>query len=240
MTQKTCPVCDEIFIARRAYCSRKCLNRADYLKRFQPKLNGTCLTCGAVFVGSKAGQVYCSTTCQQKDATRRRPKRPKVEGTCPICGTTFMGTARRMYCGKTCSRKAHEANPARPKCIECDRPAIARERCRSHWNALRRQERGRENEAWNDRARAAYHQRRARKKNPDGRIEQITTADVAVRDREMCGICSTAVDMTLIYPDPGSPSLDHVIPLSRGGEHTWENVQLAHLGCNWKKHAKVA
>ena len=28
------------------------------------------------------------------------------------------------------------------------------------------------------------------------------------------------------------PTLDHIIPLSKGGSHTWDNVQLAHMGCN--------
>ncbi|WP_158070491.1 HNH endonuclease [Streptomyces luteocolor] len=33
-----------------------------------------------------------------------------------------------------------------------------------------------------------------------------------------------------------SPSLDHVIPLSRGGSHRRDNVQLAHLRCNLRKN----
>lgn len=27
-------------------------------------------------------------------------------------------------------------------------------------------------------------------------------------------------------------TLDHIIPLSKGGTHTWDNVQLAHMSCN--------
>jgi 5-methylcytosine-specific restriction endonuclease McrA len=34
-------------------------------------------------------------------------------------------------------------------------------------------------------------------------------------------------------------SLDHVIPISAGGEHSKANTQLAHLGCNAKKQAKI-
>jgi 5-methylcytosine-specific restriction endonuclease McrA len=34
--------------------------------------------------------------------------------------------------------------------------------------------------------------------------------------------------------------LDHVIPLSKGGEHSYDNVQVTHPSCNRKKGAKVA
>lgn len=31
------------------------------------------------------------------------------------------------------------------------------------------------------------------------------------------------------------PSIDHVIPVSKGGLHSWENVKLAHRKCNTRK-----
>lgn len=42
----------------------------------------------------------------------------------------------------------------------------------------------------------------------------------------------------LVYPNPLSASLDHVVPLAWGGEHTAANVQLAHLKCNVAKGAR--
>jgi hypothetical protein len=39
----------------------------------------------------------------------------------------------------------------------------------------------------------------------------------------------------LRHPDRMSVSLDHVVPLSRGGSHSWENVRCAHLSCNVAK-----
>lgn len=55
------------------------------------------------------------------------------------------------------------------------------------------------------------------------------------RDGWCCGICTESVDQLLEYPDPWSASLDHVVPLARGGHHTYDNVQCAHLQCNQKK-----
>jgi 5-methylcytosine-specific restriction endonuclease McrA len=42
------------------------------------------------------------------------------------------------------------------------------------------------------------------------------------------------------FPDPLSPSLDHVVPLARGGEHTYGNVRTACLGCNVRKRDQEA
>lgn len=35
------------------------------------------------------------------------------------------------------------------------------------------------------------------------------------------------------------PSIDHIIPVSHGGTHTWDNVELAHRYCNGVKSDKV-
>jgi len=45
------------------------------------------------------------------------------------------------------------------------------------------------------------------------------------------------VDAELRFPDPLSASLDHVLPLARGGRHTRENVRLTHLRCNVRRGA---
>lgn len=35
------------------------------------------------------------------------------------------------------------------------------------------------------------------------------------------------------------PNVEHVIPISKGGTHTWDNVKLAHRKCNWEKGDKI-
>ena len=52
----------------------------------------------------------------------------------------------------------------------------------------------------------------------------------------ICGICGQPVDMKLKYPHPGCPTIDHIIPVSRGGHPSaLENLQLAHFRCNRMK-----
>lgn len=43
--------------------------------------------------------------------------------------------------------------------------------------------------------------------------------------------------MSKQHPHPRAPVVDHIMPLSRGGEDTKTNVQLAHSKCNGAKGA---
>lgn len=60
-------------------------------------------------------------------------------------------------------------------------------------------------------------------------------AHLAKRDGLNCGICGTPVDMSARWPAPESASVDHIIPVSRGGGHNEENLQLSHWACNHLK-----
>jgi len=65
--------------------------------------------------------------------------------------------------------------------------------------------------------------------------ETIDRLAVFERDGWMCGICELPVDRDAKWPDPGAPTLDHVVPMSRGGGHVLANVQLGHFYCNTVK-----
>jgi 5-methylcytosine-specific restriction endonuclease McrA len=64
------------------------------------------------------------------------------------------------------------------------------------------------------------------------KLSPSSTVEVFERDAWVCGICALPVDRSEKYPEPGSPSLDHIVPLSKGGPHTRANTRLAHLYCN--------
>lgn len=64
----------------------------------------------------------------------------------------------------------------------------------------------------------------------------ITLASIYARDKGICHLCGEPVEPT----HNGSlnlqgPSLDHVVPLARGGPHTEGNIALAHFLCNSMK-----
>ena len=65
--------------------------------------------------------------------------------------------------------------------------------------------------------------------------EKFSITEIFKRDNWKCGICSEPIDKTLKWPNLGSISLDHIIPLSKGGNHSKANTQASHLGCNIRK-----
>ncbi len=56
----------------------------------------------------------------------------------------------------------------------------------------------------------------------------------------ICGICGQPVDFSLKWPDPMSKTIDHIIPVAKGGHPSAiENLQLAHFKCNRQKSDKL-
>jgi 5-methylcytosine-specific restriction endonuclease McrA len=80
--------------------------------------------------------------------------------------------------------------------------------------------------------------RATRKTNQPAEI--IFRTAVFVRDGWMCQLCGDHVDKTIRPMLPMGPTLDHIVPLARGGLHVLDNVQLAHRICNMRKGARVA
>lgn len=65
--------------------------------------------------------------------------------------------------------------------------------------------------------------------------DAITLKALVKRDNGICKICGKPTnesDITNGHIGRLYPTLDHIIPISKGGTHTWDNVQLAHMSCN--------
>lgn len=66
-------------------------------------------------------------------------------------------------------------------------------------------------------------------RRPRPRVK-LTRREIFIRDEHTCQYCGThASDLTI----------DHVIPRSRGGPHTWENLVSACRACNHRKGGKT-
>lgn len=58
--------------------------------------------------------------------------------------------------------------------------------------------------------------------------------------QKICGICGKPVDFSYKYPHPLSPTVDHIIPVAKGGHPSdMDNLQLAHRCCNREKSDKL-
>lgn len=64
------------------------------------------------------------------------------------------------------------------------------------------------------------------------RTRQLRAALLA-RHGNRCWVCSGPFDPSLDGTGkPGAVSIKHVVPLSEGGTHDFNNLRLAHRGCN--------
>jgi 5-methylcytosine-specific restriction endonuclease McrA len=55
---------------------------------------------------------------------------------------------------------------------------------------------------------------------------------VAARDGAVCWLCGLPVAMNLSPASTIGPTVDHVLPKSKGGAYTLDNLRLAHSKCN--------
>lgn len=75
--------------------------------------------------------------------------------------------------------------------------------------------------------------RRARKRNAF--VANVYRLRVFEADGYRCHICHRKTDATKAVPHPRAPTLDHVIPLAKGGTHEPMNCRTACFQCNATK-----
>ena len=80
-----------------------------------------------------------------------------------------------------------------------------------------------------DKAQARLHARRARLRGAVS--EHVILKELFARDKGICGICKARVFWHARDPFM-RPSHDHIVPISKGGDNTYANAQLAHRRCN--------
>lgn len=88
--------------------------------------------------------------------------------------------------------------------------------------------------------------RRLKKLRAQIKDRSITLEGLVERDNCRCALCGELCDVNDYYyrgstfiAGESYPSIDHIVPLSMGGEHSWNNIQLAHRNCNTRKSNKI-
>jgi hypothetical protein len=229
---------------------------------------GICAYCAALFLPNSPRNVRCES-CRKRNITAASPRcsqcndlMPVARGSLPSGAATCQGCRRAKAQSSYRSRATSCAVQWKP-CLYCDtwlsrpcrsicgsaaceklrykayRPPVQRASCQRCGASLIRK--------GNDccgkcrrRDRDAIRDHRQRAQQYGSKYEPIDRLSIFTRDEWVCGLCEKPVDPTKRYPHPRSASLDHVIPLSRGGDHIPSNVQCAHLDCNIAKGARVA
>ena len=158
------------------------------------------------------GRKCASITSGQKQIDRAN-KAPKQMHTCEVCGSKFRrkwNTANRA-CSIECG-----------KMISTDKQLLAFAR----WKASRHHD-------------AVLSSHRARAKRFGCHYEPLRSIDILKKGNWKCAICQAETPLRLKGSQAdNAPVVDHIIPMSKGGPHTWWNTQCLCRKCNAGKSNK--
>lgn len=86
---------------------------------------------------------------------------------------------------------------------------------------------------------SARKNRRYERAKSNGKYEVISLQRLYIRDKGKCYLCGKHLTLTEDYNREDAPTIEHVIPICKGGTNTWENVKLACRNCNVEKGIKI-
>ena len=203
----------------------------------KPKKEHLCKGCGiSFFPKDKRHATYCSRECAfNNDLHYNRPKKPKPKpyrDPCKVLARRLrplLRVSHKAYikgvsdCKKCGKVLIHEGNGKKAKyCKPCKKDAVRQS-----------------NRKW--KRKHDSHYARAISKGCEAEI--VRRKDVYERDKYICHICGRKTDPEDYKRDyqgtylagPRHPSLDHIIPISKGGPHIKENLACACMECNSRK-----
>jgi len=185
----------------------------------RPVLARSCVECGTPLTTTNRHTVCCGPTCgnvrgkRRGDETRAANAVVRLTRECKFCGASFV--------------------MPRP-----NGPALRGEVNAGQFCSRRCAHGGAVYASPLDSRRARTQRRKARERGAT--IERFGAHEVFERDGWVCGLCTEPVDRSVAHPHPMSASLDHIVPLSKGGKHSRDNTQCSHLTCNVAKGARLA
>lgn len=190
-----------------------------------------CPNCGVSFTDNR-GRTYCGGGCKHIASIRPpKPLKPKPVRTrcCEFCGVTILSPAgAQRFCDVWCQeasngRRVLECPVRCGECRYCGKVYCAPQSVRDGFCSASCSGR----QARKDRKAAVRAHRQAG--------QSFTLREVAERDGWRCHLCGLAVPNRAYKARDHDPTIDHLIPVSKGGAHTFDNVALAHNRCNWER-----
>lgn len=226
---------------------------------FKPKY---CIICNVVFIPTYPTIIFCSNECRRLGNAKRERKRhsqqysreqnktqyraanPLNNFICKWCNKEFQaGGTKRKYCSKKCSadfqnnKKLVGVVFEQKSCQECNKaftPTSA-----NHWKDQIFCSRKCLTKNTN---RIRNHVRRSKMRGVT--YENINPLVIHLRDRYRCKLrihpkCKGKSDPRKMGTShPQAPEMDHIRPLSLGGENIMKNLQSSCRACNQRKGNK--
>lgn len=263
--EKQCGKCGRHFSHGRRdkkFCSDGCAtehhNEAQHRrisdKRAASRKGKVCPRCKEEFEAKRSDAEYCSKICwdavrlaeYRQDTIQKRQSIGNVS--CMNCGARFeLSRLGQKFCTNSCA-KNHSFKINYAKIVEArekEREAVPNRECRQCGKTFTPTHRDVSRQKF---CSSVCNMRHHSSELHARRMEIMTapTADkidwLVVGDRYgwKCGMCSCEV----VKEHRGkrrltTPEIDHVVPLSKGGTHTYNNIQLLCFPCNRSKLAKI-
>lgn len=223
----TCKYCGVQRLSRYSttkFCNDKCRN--SFYKR--QTVNKVCKRCNKPFEG-KSRRSYCSSECRKKPIELIKTKEPKAkqQKSCSHCGSFFMASQSKRYCSKDCAyqmqlkRMKEERDRTKTFLHKCCKE------CGKHYETTRSR-----SCYCSEECSSRYENRqkeitRRKRISMNGKVHwDISIERLMKRDKNICYLCERHVDNTVDPNADNYPSIEHVMPISKGGTHTWTTCVL--------------
>jgi len=221
------------------FCSRNCA-RFFHVghKAVWPRgaTHGVCQVCRTLFEIPRTSrkQMTCSSECAKRMTLCGRRKNKA----CVVCGASLLtAVGAKIVCSAKCSEtykaekdlKSKVARFGPPRtCRRCQKaftyhPDAYKDFCSSICRIETRK----------DEKKRMGHERRARQASVT--FEQFSPTYILKRDKYICQACGAKTKPNAKPTDPLYPNVDHIVPLSMGGDHSKKNCRCVCSSCNSKK-----
>jgi 5-methylcytosine-specific restriction endonuclease McrA len=222
----------------RKYCTTGCIPKS-------PKPSIVCSVADCVRLIRSGNSPYCETHYYRVRRTGSIDVKPRAvkEASCSYCGAITNGA---KHCGAKCSARELRSVPRYRTCLVCEgtydsltvsrRSVTCSGACRKQRTkvlAVEHYRREMQTEVGRDRHRRAEYKRKAAKVT--AYVQDVDRGVVMDAGEWLCHLCGDSIPKQAEWPDPLFGTVDHVVPLSKGGEHSYANCKPAHLSCNCKK-----
>ena len=230
------------------YCRKECTPQ--YLKLKHAGLSN-CQVCGKPLedVGTKGRpKRNCSDRCRDLYSQKIRADKKMIIKQCKYCTKEFrLSRDKRLYCSHQCQRFFNiEVSKAKAKARTLAKYPDGTRTSPCGWCGEERTFRIGESvvNAYHpvctkEAERARYRIKTVKRQSKLTKPSRLAADEVVRTYGANCHICQQPIDPSLPRTSKLGLTVDHVIPLSKGGLDTIDNLRPAHWACNNRKSNKL-
>jgi len=234
---------------QKAFCGLNCRHKHSRIE------NRNCNCCGVTFKPKTSKSRYCTNECanRHKSVTYRSPDSKTQQNKVTVCGVRIGQSSKLDFAGcANCKSLSVTFRPVKLKfCSQkCKNKYAYKEQVSKGWRRKpiagwaeclycgeRKWHDKHANKTFCSKACTKKHRSRVKELRLKNNIKDrgVTLPNLIKRVGWACNCCGIKCQMPIGFNFPDEATVDHVVPVSKGGTHTWDNVQLLCRKCNSTK-----